>query len=35
VMQRALTPEGIRGGERATDVLMGPPAIESAVEVGA
>jgi osmoprotectant transport system permease protein len=35
VLQRALTPKGIRGGETATDVLLGPPAIESAVQVGA
>jgi osmoprotectant transport system permease protein len=35
VLQRALTPKGIRGKETATDVLLAPPAIESAVQAGA
>jgi hypothetical protein len=35
VLQRALTPKGIRGGETATDVLIGSSAIESTVKAGA
>jgi len=35
VLQHSLTPRGIRGGETATDVLIGSPAIESTVKAGA
>jgi osmoprotectant transport system permease protein len=34
VLQRALTPKGIRGGKRPTDVLIGPPTNEPAANVG-
>lgn len=34
VLQRVLTPKGIRGGERPTHALIGPPADEPPVNVG-
>jgi osmoprotectant transport system permease protein len=34
VLQRGLTPKGIRGGKRPTDVLIGPSANEPAANVG-
>jgi osmoprotectant transport system permease protein len=34
IVQRALTPKGIRGAKRPTDVLIGPPASERAANVG-
>ena len=34
LLQHVLTPRGVRGGERPTDVQIGPPANEPAVNVG-
>ena len=34
LVQRALTPKGIRGAKRPTDALIGPPASERAANVG-